>query len=160
MKIDIAAVRMDLVLNITTSSAFLYLTSSEMWGKLLVDYFGSTVVVGRKIEHIVCGVNSPLTLAQVAQQRMSLMLETVLLCVEVSHWCSSELVMIHLKVLKGSADPQDEVKSYSLGARFCFQMVWTCSKVPARDGSASFVALCGRFWPPRFWFWCVRSGIC
>lgn len=65
-----------------------------------------------------CGVNSVCSTDLGTPQALSLLSSTtydvtdvrdcVLLYDEMSPRCSSELVMIHLK---GSADPQDEVKS-------------------------------------------------
>lgn len=65
-----------------------------------------------RTKHIMC---TPLTSAhskpcptEVAGHNATELRDCVLLYDERSHWCSSELVMIHLQVLKGSADPQDE----------------------------------------------------
>lgn len=115
---------------------FLFLASSKMWGKLLVDYFGTTVDVGRKTELVICGLNSLYSadlgrlqaLPHVSSRTCDVTdvrdsLTSMLLCIEMSHWCSSELVVIQLEVLQGRADPQDEGKSYSLWLGFGFRWI-------------------------------------
>lgn len=52
VQIDIVVVRMDLGLNVTTCSAFLFIASSQRCGKQPAGYFGSTVDAGGKTELI------------------------------------------------------------------------------------------------------------
>lgn len=107
IKIDIVAVRMDLELNVTACSAFLFITSSETCGKQPVGYFGSTVDVGKKMKHIICGAGPVNTLHSSDLSRLQALPHVgsmtynvidirncVLLYFEMSHWCLSELVMI------------------------------------------------------------------
>lgn len=107
MKIDIVAVRTDLGLNVTACSALLFIARSEMCGKQQVDYCGSTVDVGGKTDHIICGTgpvnglhSTDLSRLQALPHISSMTYNVidvrncVLLYVEMSHWCSSELEMI------------------------------------------------------------------
>lgn len=55
MKTDTVVVRMDLELNVTACSAFLFIACSEKCGKQPVDYFGSIVDVSGKAERSICG---------------------------------------------------------------------------------------------------------
>lgn len=107
MKIGIVAVTTDLGLNVSACSAFLFIASSEMCGKQTVDYFRSIVDVAGKIEHIVCGAGPVNSLHSTDISRLQALphissmtysvidvRNCVLLYVEISHWCLSELVMI------------------------------------------------------------------
>lgn len=96
---------MDLGLNVTACSAVLFTASSEICGKQPADYFGSSVV-GR-LSNIRCGagpvdshdstdLSRLWALPHVGGMTYNVIdvRNRVLLCVEMSRWCSSELVMI------------------------------------------------------------------
>lgn len=94
-----------------------------------------------RTKHIMC---TPLTSAhskpgptEAAGHDVTDLGDCLLLYDERSHWCSSELVMIHLQVLKGSADPQDEVKSYSLWLGYAFTWIGHAVKYLLEMGLAA-----------------------